>query len=139
MGIGTAWGGRLTCNEKFRSVRIRLSPPLFVKGEVSPERLWQGLQNLFRWVRLPSSPPMKENDMDVDKLLKRKQELFGPIEMQIYMTDDRNDLLLLASSMCQASFRIFLQEFTEEETKALVESLFSISSSTGREQRSSKP
>jgi len=26
-------------------------------GEVSPERLWQGLQNLFRWVQLPSSPP----------------------------------------------------------------------------------
>jgi len=69
--------------------------------------------------------------MDVQKLLKRKQELFAPIEMQIYITDDRDDLLLLASNMCEASFRIFLNEFTREEAKALVDHLFSISSSTG--------
>ena len=72
--------------------------------------------------------------MDTEKLLKRKAELFAPIEQQIMMTDDKNDLLLLATNMCQSSFRIFLQEFTEEEAKALVITLFNlvcISSSTG--------
>ena len=69
--------------------------------------------------------------MDTESLIKRKIELFAPIEMQIYMTDDKNDLLLLASSMCQASYRIFANEFTEEEAKALVNHLISISSSTG--------
>ena len=71
------------------------------------------------------------DEKQIQTLLKRKQELFGPIEMQIYMTDDRNDLLLLASSMCQASYRIFSNEFTEQEAKALVNHLISISSSTG--------
>ena len=71
------------------------------------------------------------DEKQIQSLLKRKQELFAPIEMQIYMTNDRNELLLLASNMCQASFRIFLQEFTEEEAKGLVDNLFSISSSTG--------
>ena len=69
--------------------------------------------------------------MDVQKLLKRKQKLCAPIEMQIYITDDRDDLLLLASNMCEASFRIFLNEFSKEEAKSLVDNLFSISSSTG--------
>jgi len=64
--------------------------------------------------------------MNTEKLLKRKTELFAPIEQQILMTDEPNDLLLLASNMCESSCRIFLNHFTEEETKSLIKELLRI-------------
>lgn len=58
--------------------------------------------------------------------MKRKRELFAPIEMQVYMTDDKNDLLLLASNMIESATRIYLNEFTEEEAKTIIDNLFLI-------------
>jgi hypothetical protein len=60
-----------------------------------------------------------------EKLLKRKQELFAPIEQQIMMSDDKNDLLLLAHNMYSTSCRIFLDEFGEKDAKDLADQLFS--------------
>ena len=80
------------------------------------------------WVRLPSTPPI----MDIKKALIRKKELFQPIHRQILMTDDRNDLLLLASNMCETSINIFINEYGVDATKKLIEDrVLSISSSTG--------
>ena len=70
----------------------------------------------------------------IDYLLKRKRELFAPIEMQIYTTDDKDELLLLASNMCESAIRIYMNEFGEKSAKGLIDNLFeivSISSSTG--------
>lgn len=77
--------------------------------------------------------------MDQEKLeylIKKKRELFAPIEMQIYTTDNRDELLLLASNMCESAFRIYINEFGEDAAKALIDNLFlitSISNSTGLE------
>lgn len=71
------------------------------------------------WVRLPSTPPI----MDINKALLRKKELFQPIHRQILMTDDKNDLLLLASNMCETSLNIFLLQYGLEETKKLLEDM----------------
>jgi len=65
--------------------------------------------------------------MDNEKLLKRKKELFLPIDRQIMMTDDSKDLLLLASSMCETSARIFLNQYGITETKALMKEIIEIS------------
>lgn len=65
--------------------------------------------------------------MDNEKLLKRKKELFLPIDRQIMMTDDSEDLLLLASSMCETSARIFLNQYGITATKALMEEIIEIS------------
>ena len=71
------------------------------------------------WVRLPSTPPI----MDIKKALIRKKELFQPIHRQILMTDDKNDLLLLASNMSETSINIFLLQYGLEETKKLLEDM----------------
>jgi hypothetical protein len=59
--------------------------------------------------------------MDINKVLLRKEELFKPIHQQILMTDDRNDLLLLATNMCKSSLRIFAEEYGIEGARGLVE------------------
>jgi len=64
--------------------------------------------------------------MDNEKLLKRKKELFLPIDQQIMMTDEINDLLLLASNMCESSARIFLNQYGPTLTKALMEEIIQI-------------
>jgi hypothetical protein len=61
--------------------------------------------------------------MDIKKALIRKKELFQPIHRQILMTDDRNDLLLLASNMCETSINIFLHQYGLEDTKRLLEDI----------------
>ena len=49
--------------------------------------------------------------MDEDKLTKRREELFAPIQQQILMTDDENDVLLLATNMFTTSMHIFCQHY----------------------------
>ena len=61
--------------------------------------------------------------MDIKKALIRKKELFQPIHRQILMTDDKNDLLLLASNMSETSINIFLLQYGLEETKKLLEDM----------------
>ena len=63
--------------------------------------------------------------MDIKKTLQRKEELFKPIHQQILMTDDRNDLLLLATNMCESSLRIFTEEYGAEGARGLMEHFLS--------------
>lgn len=49
--------------------------------------------------------------MTEDELTKRREELFAPIQQQILMTDDENDVLLLATNMFTTSMHIFCQQY----------------------------
>lgn len=62
--------------------------------------------------------------MNIEELLKRKEELFKPIHHQILMTDNKTDVLLLATNMCESSLRIFLEAYGYEGTKAIVDDMF---------------
>jgi hypothetical protein len=48
-----------------------------------------------------------------DEIRQRMQELMQPIEQQIMMTDDRNELLMLASAMLVACKDIFDDQIGE--------------------------
>jgi hypothetical protein len=62
--------------------------------------------------------------MDNDDLLKRRQELFRPIDHQMMMTDDQNDMLLLASTMLESSVKIFINQYGVKESKELIDTIF---------------
>jgi hypothetical protein len=61
--------------------------------------------------------------MDMERASVRKEKLFRPIHQQIMMTDDQNDLLLLATSMCTTSIRIFTKQYGKETTLELVKQI----------------
>lgn len=56
----------------------------------------------------------------MEELIKRKEELFKPIHQQILMTDDNTDVILLAVNMCESSIKIFLDNYSLEDTKAII-------------------
>ena len=47
-------------------------------------------------------------------------ELFKPIDRQIMMTDDINDLLLLSTVMITTAKRIYIERYGEEGAKQLM-------------------
>lgn len=49
--------------------------------------------------------------MKDQELNQRREELFAPIQQQILMTDDENDVLLLATNMFTTSMHIFCQQY----------------------------
>jgi hypothetical protein len=49
--------------------------------------------------------------MDEQELNQRREELFAPIQQQILMTDDENEVLLLATNMFTTSMHIFCQQY----------------------------
>ena len=55
--------------------------------------------------------------------LVRMKELFKPIDQQIQMTDNRNDLALLARVMTTTSKKLFTDQFGEEVAKDLMKTL----------------
>ena len=57
--------------------------------------------------------------MNVDKIKERMAELMAPIEQQIMMCDDRNDLLMMASAMLVSVKDIFDSEIGEEGRKIM--------------------
>jgi len=64
--------------------------------------------------------------MDYDRLQKqveRMNELFSPIEQQIFMTDDKEDLLLLATVMFTTSKKLFTQEYGEKDANFLMKTI----------------
>jgi hypothetical protein len=61
--------------------------------------------------------------MDMEQASARRDELFAPIHQQILMTDDKNDLLLLATNMCVTSIRIFNDQYGKETTLALIRNI----------------
>ena len=62
--------------------------------------------------------------MDTEALLKRRQELFKPIDHQMMMTDDQNDMLLFASSMYETAIKIFIKQYGVKTTKAMTDGVF---------------
>jgi hypothetical protein len=52
--------------------------------------------------------------IDRDATRKRMQELMAPVEQQIMMCDDRQDLLMMACAMMQRTHEIFEIELGEE-------------------------
>ncbi len=58
--------------------------------------------------------------MSDDKAKERMQEMFVPIDRQIMMCDNYNDLLMLASVMLTSAVRIYDSQLTEEGRKKLM-------------------
>ena len=62
--------------------------------------------------------------MTNEEAIKRKEELFAPIHQQILMTDDDNDLLLLATNMLTSSMHIFYSHYGHQAATMLIDSLY---------------
>ena len=58
---------------------------------------------------------------DNEKMEARIKRLMLPIETQIMMCDDENDLLLLAVGMLRKTILIFDNQYKREGRKALIE------------------
>ena len=54
------------------------------------------------------------------KHFRRMMELFKPIERQIMMTDDEDDLILLSTVMITTAKKIYINRYGEEEAKKLI-------------------
>jgi CheY-like chemotaxis protein len=61
--------------------------------------------------------------MSQEYFLKRKQELFSPINQQIMMCDDENDVRLLAANCLERGYEILVQQYGIEGAKALANNL----------------
>ena len=59
--------------------------------------------------------------MNKDNVAKRMEELMAPVEQQIMMCDDRQELLMMACAMMQRTHEIFLQELGENGAKLMYE------------------
>jgi len=57
------------------------------------------------------------------KAFVRMNELFKPIERQILMTDDINDLVLLSTVMMTTAKRIYIERYGEEGAKELMKTI----------------
>ena len=62
--------------------------------------------------------------MDTEALFKRRQELFKPIDQQMMMTDDKNYMLLFASSMYESAIKIFINQYGVKTTKEMTDGVF---------------
>jgi hypothetical protein len=60
-------------------------------------------------------------DFDTEKLERRIARLMMPVETQIMMCDDANDLVLLATGMLRKAITILDNQYQAEARKALVE------------------
>jgi len=61
-------------------------------------------------------------DSDTEKLERRISRLMMPVETQIMMCDDANDLVLLATGMLRKAIFLLDNQYQSEARKALVES-----------------
>ena len=59
--------------------------------------------------------------MNKDNVAKRMDELMAPVEQQIMMCDNREELLMMACAMMQRTHEIFLQELGENGAKLMYE------------------
>jgi hypothetical protein len=57
--------------------------------------------------------------IDREATKKRMQELMAPVEQQILMCDDRQDLLMMACAMMQRTHEIFLNELGEDGARLM--------------------
>ena len=61
-----------------------------------------------------------------DNLRKRKRELMAPIEAQIMMTDDKNEVLLLAAAMSERAYSIFKEHYGRDGAVRLTSTMIEI-------------
>lgn len=59
--------------------------------------------------------------MNNNNVEKRMAELMAPVEQQIMMCDNRQELLMMACAMMQRTHEIFLQELGENGAKLMYE------------------
>jgi len=57
--------------------------------------------------------------IDREAVNKRMDELMGPIDRQIMMSDSREELLMIACAMMQRTHEIFLNELGENGSKQM--------------------
>lgn len=60
--------------------------------------------------------------MNNEQMERRIERLMLPVETQIMMCDDQNDLLLLAVGMLRKTILIFENQYNSEGRKAVIES-----------------
>ena len=60
--------------------------------------------------------------MNNEQIERRIERLMLPVETQIMMCDDQNDLLLLAVGMLRKAILIFDNQYNSEGRKAVIES-----------------
>ena len=60
--------------------------------------------------------------MNNEQMEKRIERLMLPVETQIMMCDDQNDLLLLAVGMLRKTILIFENQYQKDGRKAVIES-----------------
>ena len=59
-------------------------------------------------------------------LRKRKVELMAPIEMQIMMCDDKNEVLILAAAMAERAYSIFKDQYGRHSAVKLISTMIEI-------------
>ena len=59
--------------------------------------------------------------MNKNEVAQRMSELIAPVEQQIMMCDNREELLMMACAMMQRTHEIFLNELGEEGSKLMYE------------------
>jgi hypothetical protein len=59
-------------------------------------------------------------------LRKRKVELMAPIEMQIMMCDDKNEVLILAAAMAERAYSIFKEHYGRHSAVKLISTMIEI-------------
>ena len=65
----------------------------------------------------------KEKEMDKRLIAKRMDELMEPVNQQIMMCDNREDLLMMACAMLERVAEIFDNELGEEGKKIMFKDL----------------
>ena len=67
-----------------------------------------------------------DNQDEHEHYRKRRQELMKPIDAQIMMADDQNEILLLSSAMVSRGYEIFQSQYGRASARRLVETLLEI-------------
>jgi len=63
------------------------------------------------------------NKKDSKQIQDRMQELMGPIDMQIMMCDNTEDVLMLASTMLVTAKNIYVQNLGGKSSKELLQKI----------------
>jgi hypothetical protein len=69
---------------------------------------------------------MEDKDYNPDQLRKRKAQLMAPLEMQIMMCDDKNEVLLLAAAMLERGYAILRDQYGKEGGTKLAQTMIEI-------------
>ena len=69
---------------------------------------------------------MEDKDYNPDQLRKRKAQLMAPLEMQIMMCDDKNEVLLLAAAMLERGYAILRDQYVKESGTKLAQTMIEI-------------